>query len=263
MPLTGFQAKVAKVLAPNRSPDSHLAGAAALHFDPQSKRYSNDLDYFHDSVERVAKAYEDDHRTLSAQRYKIQIEMKQPGYIRAQVSKGEESTKIEWAHDSAWRFMPAVRVDGAGYQLHPIDIAVNKTLALAGRDEPRDFFDILYIHENILPLGALCWAAAGKDPGFTPASLLELLKRRGKYRPEDFTRLMLTVPVDLQEMKKKWIAAINEATDFIASRPAEEIGCLYYDSRKKNFVAPRGGKESHIVPHFGRPGGVLPRVIES
>jgi hypothetical protein len=28
--------------------------------------------------------------------------------------------------------------------------------------------DILYVHERMLALGALCWAAAGKDPGFTP-----------------------------------------------------------------------------------------------
>jgi hypothetical protein len=28
-------------------------------------------------------------------------------------------------------------------QLHPIDLAVNKLLALAGRDEARDFLDIL------------------------------------------------------------------------------------------------------------------------
>lgn len=50
-----------------------------------------------------------------------------------------------------------------------------RTLALAGRDEPSDFVDIVYIHEWILQLGALWWAAAGKDPGFTPRSLLELL----------------------------------------------------------------------------------------
>ena len=126
--------------------------------------------------------------------YEVTVDMNQPGYIRALVHKGD-STKIEWAHDSAWRFLPTVQSEEFGYRLHPIDLAVNKALALAGRDEARDFLDILHIHDNVLSLGAVCWAAAGKDPGFTPLSLLELLRRRGKYQPEDFSRLHLVAPV--------------------------------------------------------------------
>ena len=51
MPLTPFQSAIAELLAVNRSPDSYLAGGSALHIEPNSKRYSNDLDYFHDSEE--------------------------------------------------------------------------------------------------------------------------------------------------------------------------------------------------------------------
>ena len=43
MPLTPFQAALARLLATNRSVDSYLAGAAALHIQPNSRRYSNDL----------------------------------------------------------------------------------------------------------------------------------------------------------------------------------------------------------------------------
>jgi hypothetical protein len=46
MPLTSFQESVARLLSGNRTEDSHLAGGAALHLHPNSKRYSNDLDYF-------------------------------------------------------------------------------------------------------------------------------------------------------------------------------------------------------------------------
>ena len=66
-----------------------------------------------------------------------------------------------------------LRSDIVGYTLHPIDLAINKLLAVAGRDEPRDFLDIIDLHTRTLPIGALCWAGAGKDPGFTPFSLLE------------------------------------------------------------------------------------------
>lgn len=74
--------------------------------------------------------------------------------------------------------MPLVRDELGGLLLHPIDLAINKVLALAGRDEPRDFVDILFVHRSVLPLAGLSWAAVGKDPGLSPLSLLELLKRR-------------------------------------------------------------------------------------
>lgn len=262
MPLTSFQLEIARLLAGNRSPDSHLAGGAALHFAPNSKRYSHDLDYFHDSVERVATAFAADRTRLEENGCRLDLEVNQPGYLRALVTRGEERTKIEWAHDSAWRFMPALRHPDAGYQLHPVDIAVNKVLALAGRDEPRDFLDILAIERDILPLGPLCWAAVGRDPGFSPLSLLELLKRRGRYRPEDFAALMVTEPIDLQRLKSEWLAMLARAETFVRNAPPDEAGCLYYSKRAGRFVDPQNAAEgAGAVPHFGRPGGILPKFL--
>ncbi len=60
MPLTAFQASVARLLAVNRSPQSYLAGGAALNMTPNTQRFSNDLDYFHDSEEYVADAFNSD-----------------------------------------------------------------------------------------------------------------------------------------------------------------------------------------------------------
>lgn len=263
MPLTEFQEAIARLLSGNRTEDSHLAGGAALHLQPNSKRYSNDLDYFHDSVERVATAFAEDRALLEERGYGVQIDLNQPGYVRASVKQGSETTSIEWAHDSAWRFLPPVKNELVGYQLHPIDLAINKVLALAGRDEARDFLDILLIDREVLPLGALCWAAVGKDPGFSPRSLLELLKRRGKYQPEDFKRLRLTEKVELRDLKAQWLEAVARAESFIDSQDPTEIGCLFYDQAREQFVAPTGEKRTDpatVVPHFGRPGGVLPAV---
>jgi hypothetical protein len=259
MPLTSFQREVALLLAANRSEDSYLAGGAALHIAPNSQRFSNDLDYFHDSTERVASAFEKDRASLLGAGFSVDLEMNQRGFIRAVVAKGDNATKIEWAHDSAWRFMPPIKNAEVGVQLHPIDLAVNKILALAGRDEPRDFLDILFIHETILPLGALVWAAVGKDPGFTPASLLEIISRRGKYRPEDFARLHLAQPVDLVVNKKKWLAALDQCDAFVRGRSPAEIGCLYYSRGKDAFVMPGEGEE--VMPHYGAPGGVIPAFL--
>lgn len=265
MPLTPFQREVLALLARNRSPDSYLAGGAALHFQPNSLRYSNDLDYFHDSEERVTSAFAEDAGLLRESDYSLDVLLSQPGYVRALVARGDGATRVDWAHDSAWRFMPPVRDDLGGFLLHEVDLAVNKVLALAGRDEVRDFVDILYIHEHVLPLGALTWAAAGKDPGFTPLSLLELLRRRGRPRPEEIARLDLAAPVDLPAWKARWMEALDQADRFVRERPTDEVGCLYYSTRTAGFVSPDPTlslEEQGVVPHYGSPGGVLPRVVE-
>lgn len=261
MPLTPFQSSVSRLLSANRTPDSYLAGGAALHLRPNSTRFSNDLDFFHDSEKRVAEAFALDRKTLERSGVALFLELALPGYIRAVAEKAGEGTKIEWAHDSAWRFLPPVKDPDAGFVLHPVDLAVNKVLALAGRDEARDFLDALYVHEEVLSFGALLWAAVGKDPGFTPVSLLELVKRRGRYRPEDFERLLLAQPVDPARAKAKWLSMLEEAERFIRSRPSAEAGCLYYATSQERFVTPDAGSPREVVAHFGRPGGVLPKVV--
>ena len=261
MPLTPIQKKIACLLSQNRSPESHLAGGAALHFEPNSIRYSKDLDYFHDSEQHVSSAFAKDHKLLVENGYKCVIEMNQPGYIRCVVQKDNDSTKVEWACDSMWKFMPVQFHQDIGYMLHPIDLAINKVLALAGRDEPRDYLDVLHAHEKILPLGAMIWATCGKDPGFSPGLLMDLLKRHGKYQEEDFLGLHLSEKVDLHVLKQKWLKALEGAEVFIREAPPHEIGCLYYSRLKKTFVEPDFQKENRdIVCHYGSLGGIIPKV---
>lgn len=85
-------------------------------------KFQADLDYFNDSDERVAKAYDDDARLLASENYSLKIEIRQPGYIRAQVSKNKNTTKIEWAHDSEKEkkfISPLSKMKkGSDYQLH-------------------------------------------------------------------------------------------------------------------------------------------------
>jgi len=260
MPLTDYQAGLVRLLSTNRTFDSYLAGGAAILIEPNTTRFSRDLDYFHDSEARVAEAFTADRRLLENAGHTVEIDLNQPGYVRAIVGRGGDATKVEWARDSAWRFMPTVRDERVGFVLHPVDLAVNKTLALAGRDEPRDVLDILHLHRRVLVLGALCWAACGKDPGFTPLSLLELLRRRGRVRREDLARLDLAAPLDLQTLKQEWLESLESVEPFVASRPPEEIGCLYYSASRSAFVDPRDVSDS--APHFGRPGGVLPCIVD-
>jgi hypothetical protein len=265
VPLTPYQRSLLAVLADPPTDDRYLAGGAAMHFAPNSTRYSDDLDFFHDSEARVARAFGADRERLEGAGYAVEVELSLPGFVRAVVRRGDAATRVDWAHDSAWRFLPLVRDDLGGLLLHPVDLAINKVLALAGRDEARDYVDILFVHERVLPLAGLAWAAASKDPGFTPLSLLELLKRRGRHRPEAIARLQLAAPFDLTRAKATWLAALADAEAFARARPADEVGCLYFDTAAEQFVIPRGDLTlvaQGIVPHYGAPGGVLPRITD-
>lgn len=160
VPLTGFQRALLAELAKAPTDDRYLAGGAAMHFAPNSTRYSDDLDFFHDSEAQVASAFAADRARLEEAGYLVAVELSLPGFIRAQVRRGDEATRVDWARDSAWRFMPLVRDPLGGLLLHPVDLAVNKVLALAGRDEPRDFVDVLFVHDvGVGRTGLFCFVA--------------------------------------------------------------------------------------------------------
>jgi hypothetical protein len=82
------------------------------------------------------------------------------------VRRDGESTILDWAHESAWRFLPLVHIPGGGVMLHPIDLAINKLVALANRREPRDVVDAIFADAHILPFPALVWAVVEKNPGY-------------------------------------------------------------------------------------------------
>lgn len=231
-----------------------------MHFEPNSIRYSNDLDFFRDSEIRVASAFEADEKLLIEAGIEIVLELRQPGYIRAILRQKAEATKVEWAHDSAWRFMPTELHEDRGFCLHPMDLAINKTLALAGRDEARDFLDVMHAHKNLLALPGLVWAACGKDPGFSPYSLLELLQRKGRYQAADFKRLRLNIEIDLQDLKREWLQALDQTRTVISYLPAADVGCLYYSKNDDGFKVPEQGSVGGYLPHFATIGGVLPRI---
>jgi hypothetical protein len=63
--------------------------------------------------------------------------------------------------DSAFRFFPVEPDTDLGDRLNFWDAAINKVLALAGRNEIRDYLDVIWLHEQHLQPGAVVWAASG------------------------------------------------------------------------------------------------------
>ena len=126
MPLTRLQREVLALLARSRGSDGYLAGGTALNLAPTSLRFSDDIDFLHDSIEAVAESFARDRSMLETAGYRLEIRLSQPGHIRALVSIDDQSTLIDWARDSAWRFMPLVEHETGVLLLHEVDLAINK-----------------------------------------------------------------------------------------------------------------------------------------
>lgn len=261
MPHTPIQEKIFRLLRENRNPESHIPRASVLHRDPGSPRFSGDIDLFHDEVRLVAENAERDVATLRSAGIAVEWVTRNESFHRAWASTGEERLKLEWVFDSAFRFFPVEPDPLLGYRLHPADLATNKVLAAAGRRVIRDFLDVMHLHETYLPLGALVWAATGKDPGLSPLFILNELVRTSKYREEDIQDVQLSRPVSLVELKQKLLGAVRAAEELVSRLPADDLGCLYLDATGKVVTPdPAAAEFATLTRHFGCMRGSWPRA---
>jgi hypothetical protein len=262
MPLTPFQTQVLQVLAANRHPESHLAGGAVINRAPTSPRFSTDMDIFHDRAELVQEAWTADKSALEAAGFECVTERNFGAFVRTRVTQGAESTVLDWAHDSAWRFLPVIRDAIFGWRLSDADVAVNKALALAGREEGRDVVDTVYLDKQGFPLGALAWALPGKDPGFSPESAIEMMRANARVPSREDLHLRANYAgSDPCEIKRSWLALARRAETEVAR--AQDIGLepgrLYFSPENELvwgeifFAAPE-----NFIAHTARAGGVWP-----
>ena len=167
MALTDFQRSICRLVADHRKRTgvSYVAGAAALNLLLDGARLSRDIDIFHDAEEAVHSSFATDRRLLESAGYTVTTLRELPGFVAAVVGRFEDTVRMEWARDSAFRFFPLMEHEQRGLTLHPFDLATNKVLALVGRLEVRDWVDVINADRRLQPLGYLLWAACGKDPG--------------------------------------------------------------------------------------------------
>ena len=261
MPLTAFQQSILHLLAQNRSPDSYVAGAAVIHQSAGSLRFSEDLDFFHDVADSVAQSAQFDVEVLERHGLRVEWILQQPTFLRATVSQDDRTLRLEWAQESAFRFFPVEQDELCGYRLHLADAATNKVLALAGRNEARDFVDVLHLDQAYLSLGTLCWAACGKDQGFTPDFLLDQMNRHAAFTQEEIDRLALASPLHLPALKRQWLQGMEQAQKLVEALPASELGCLYLDkSATPTSPDPSSEGFAQLERHFGRVQGAWPTI---
>lgn len=265
MPLTELQKALLTVLAANRSEESHFAGGLVLNAAGDSARFSRDFDIFHELAKEVTQASDRDVASLRAAGFNVETLSpcgeweKEATFRKARVFREGETVEIDWAADSAFRFFPVERDPLLGWRLHLFDIATNKALTLAARTESRDYVDIIELHRKF-PLAAICWAACGKDPGFTPLSLLKMMRRFARVNPVELDKIKARA-LDPQVLKTAWIEISEEAeaklVNFADEKPEMPIGVAFVDA----FGNPGWvGDNPDLRPHSASLYGCLPVV---
>ena len=254
MPLSEVQASILRLLAAHRDPESYVAGSTPLNRD--APRFSGDLDVFHDREERVAQAALNDSAVLAANGFSLEWLRRETGLYALLATGPLGTTRLEWALDSDFRFFPTVPDPLFGYVLHPADLAANKAMAAAGRREPRDVVDLLTIHDRILPLGAVIWAAVGKSLGFTPEGLIGEIRRLARYTAADFRRVASHPPVDPILVMQRLRAILDEAEAFVMQMPTDQAGLLFMEGDK--VVQPDPARLYAYQAHAGQRRGGWP-----
>lgn len=269
MALTAFQRTICQLLAGNRlrSGESYVAGGAALNELLRAPRQSRDIDLFHDTQEALAASWSADRESLESEGYELTIVRERPTFVEAEVRREGDTVIVQWAHDSAYRFFPLVQHEELGLTLHPFDLATSKVLALVGRVEPRDFIDTLTCGREVQPLGYLAWAACAKDPGFSPAAILELAARSARYSAVELAGLDFEGEApDAAGLSREWQAALAAAREIVELLPAEEAGraVLATDGipfRGEPAALRDALTRAQLVYHEGSVRGAFPRIV--
>lgn len=268
MALSEFQSSTLKLLAKNRrvSEGSYVAGGLALNYSLKTPRLSRDIDIFNDSIEAMHTSWRLDRETLINEGYSVKVLREIRTFIEAEVSKGSERTEIQWGTDSSFRFFPLCEDETTGFTLHPIDLAANKLSALVGRTEPRDWIDVIESVKNLQPLVYLLSAACGKDPGFSPASMLEYAARRRYTQIEIDENIIPSGIYDAAELCKFWREAVDHAREEVLLFPRDKAGTCVLDKFGNPF---RGDMtelfsaidSGDVIFHEGHIYGAWPRII--
>jgi hypothetical protein len=268
MALTDLQRTICRLIAENRiaSGESYVAGGVALAELTGASRISRDIDLFHDTDEALDASWRADRRLLEEHGFSVALLRERPSFVEAEVGRQGDCVRMEWARDSSFRFFPLVRHPDLGLTLHPFDLATNKVLALVGRLEVRDWIDVITSDQRIQPLGYLAWAASGKDPGFSPRSILEQAARTGRYSAVDVGQLAFAgEPPDAAALSRTWRAMLSEATEVTDVLPPEHVGtCVLTDAgelcRATAADLHAWLEQSKVAFHAGRIRGALPAI---
>lgn len=176
--LSPFQERILTVVAPARG-DWVLTGGGALAGFHTRHRKTRDLDLFWRSSTQIQGARDDVLGLLERAGMTIDIVQSSPAFLRLRVSHEGEVVVVDLVADPVTSIEPPVRVNLGTTQLRldsPHEILVNKLCALVQRSELRDLVDVEALLSSGCDLERALRDAPRKDAGFSPLSLVWLLR---------------------------------------------------------------------------------------
>jgi len=199
-----FQATVARAFfSTPESKGFFIAGGAALIVNGIIDRDTDDLDAFtaHADVTRALSALE---RVAQEQGWSIEKAKVSQTFVRIVVRSKDDEMVVELAQDA--EPIKSLRASFLGPVLDPEDSAGQKTLALFGRAQPRDFADVYRLAQSF-GKARLLELAAERDTGFDPQVFAQMLVLLGNISDRQIPLPADDVP-RLRRFFEQWAAAL-------------------------------------------------------
>lgn len=179
----------------------YLSGGTALSEFYLGHRKSYDLDIFTAEEKLILPFSRILENRLKTINFMVNVIRRFSSFVEFEVAYKNQTTKVQLAYDSPFRFEDPVHSDLDVIVNDYKDITVDKLLAFFGRAEPRDAIDLFCIlkNEDIWKLTDL---AAKKDPGFD-LYWLAVSMEKVKSFPDDISRwpVEMLIEVKIEELK--------------------------------------------------------------
>jgi hypothetical protein len=137
---------------------------------------------------------------------------------------------------------------------------MNKVMAAAGRREVRDLVDLVTVHERILPLGAVVWAAVEKSPGFTPEGLIAEIRRNSNYPRSEWLNLISSEPLDPKRHHGTTSCSVGRSRSLCDADAHRESRAVI--PQRGHVAQPDPGRLDEYQTHAGQRRGQWPSSAE-
>jgi len=193
-------------------PDSqsfYLSGGTALADFYLAHRKSFDLDLFtpeNGLVLPFSRILEKEFE----ERFSMRVIRRLESYVEYELGIGAESTRVQLAYDSPYRFGEPIESDLKVKVNDYQDLVVDKLLAFFGRAEPRDAIDLFFILERE-DIWELARSAEKKDPGFDLYWLAIALEKVRDF-PDDISTwpIEMIKEVNPRQLKEQFLSLAED-----------------------------------------------------
>lgn len=157
----------------------YLTGGTALAAFFLQHRLSEDLDFFTSDPNAVGLVRPDLEAVAANLNADLEFSRTFNTFIECFITSNEgERVKLDFAQEAPYRLRPTNRDSESGLEIdNALDIACNKLSALFGRAAAKDFVDVYFIHQELIPFAELLPQARQKHVGMDDYWLAISLRR--------------------------------------------------------------------------------------